>query len=99
MWKDFFYYSKSERRAILFLLVLAVVGLIVYSTCYWPQHSLARHEGAVDSAVVDSFKNQLVQREKNAHFRPKGKKRSSKSGKSYCKTLIPIRQIHSRFIN
>ena len=89
MWKDFFYYSKSERRAILFLLVLAVVGLIVYSTCYWPQHSLARHEGAVDSAVVDSFKNQLVQREKNAHFRPKGKKRSKQERKVILQNFNP----------
>ena len=30
MWKDFFYFSKSERRAILFLLTLLFIFMCIW---------------------------------------------------------------------
>ena len=52
MWKDFFYYSKSERRAILFLLSIGIL-LLVYGT--WLQTHVNSEVVQVDSLSVDSF--------------------------------------------
>lgn len=42
MWKDFFYYSKSERRAIIVLLAVAVVlsAILVGRKYFMPTHAL-----------------------------------------------------------
>ena len=57
MWKDFFYYSKSERRVILFLLVLAVffLGFYVGAGRWSSQESApeAKKSPAVDSFIAD----------------------------------------------
>lgn len=54
MWKDFFYYSKSERRVILFLLVLAVFFLGFYvGAGRWSSHESASE--AEKNPAVDSF--------------------------------------------
>lgn len=61
MWKDFFYYSRSERRVILCLLVLLVItggGLFVWKCVYPPkQIHLA------DSEEIDSFLAGVKKRE------------------------------------
>lgn len=64
MWKDFFYYSKSERRAILVLLTVAALGLITYWISYQKQDSSICHK---EHASVDSFQRQLRQREKSVY--------------------------------
>lgn len=58
MWKDFFYYSKSERRTILFLLIIAVLGLAFY----WiagSRKNCFKGNPVVEYASVDSFKARL----------------------------------------
>ena len=52
MWKDFFYYSKSERRAVYVLLVL--ITLLVIGIVSVPERSvpLAENQLQVDSVVV-----------------------------------------------
>lgn len=61
MWKDFFYYSKSERRAILLLLAVAVLALGAYvGTGGWryrQEYRLA--EGGADA---DSFRIRVKER-------------------------------------
>lgn len=60
MWKDFFYYSKAERRVILFLLFLAVVLTGVYI-------GTSRSDSVVltvEDKEIDSFLVQLKEKEK-----------------------------------
>lgn len=52
MWKDFFYYSKSERRAILFLLGIGIL-LLFYGS--WKRSDINWVLTEVDSIRVDSF--------------------------------------------
>ena len=59
MWKDFFYYSKSERRAILFLLGIGIL-LLVYGS--WKRSETALVLTEVDSIRVDSFLIKTVQK-------------------------------------
>ncbi len=63
MWKDFFYYSKSERRAIIVLLVLAVAGVggILGLNQLAGNHLPVRQEA---SAEIDSFLAGISVREK-----------------------------------
>lgn len=75
MWKDFFYYSKSERRAILVLLTVAVLGLITYWVGYRKQDTSICHKEHVS---VDSFQSQLRLREKNAHLPHRSLKKKNK---------------------
>lgn len=61
MWKDFFYYSRSERRVILLLLGLLIILGISWLVCwrlYRPEY--VRQE---DSAEIDSFLASVKQRE------------------------------------
>ena len=61
MWKDFFYYSRSERRVILLLLSLLIILGISWLVCwrlYRPEY--VRQE---DSAEIDSFLASVKQRE------------------------------------
>lgn len=61
MWKDFFYYSRSERRVILLLLGMLVILGISWLIChkvYKPEY--VRQE---DSAEIDSFLASVKQRE------------------------------------
>lgn len=52
MWKDFFYYSKSERRAILTLISMGILLLIfgTWSNIYYQEPRIH-----VDSLSIDSF--------------------------------------------
>ena len=52
MWKDFFYYSKSERRSIIFLASMGIF-LLVYGT--WIHFTKHADLPEVDSLQVDSF--------------------------------------------
>ncbi|WP_417128651.1 helix-hairpin-helix domain-containing protein [Phocaeicola sp.] len=61
MWKDFFYYSRSERRVILLLLGLLVVAGASWLVCwkvYKPEFIYVE-----DSAEIDSFLASVKQRE------------------------------------
>lgn len=60
MWKEFFYYPRSERRAILFLLLL----LAVLVGCYWVvdrRELTASLYEAEESVEIDSFLAHLRQ--------------------------------------
>lgn len=74
MWKDFFYYSKSERRVILFLLTLLVLtggGLWVWRYVYPPAQ--IRSENC---AEIDSFLAGVKKREAAYAVRSKRKSES-----------------------
>lgn len=61
MWKDFFYYSRSERRVILLLL-----GLLVILAIFWMICRITEPPGQTyqeDSAEIDSFLASVKQRE------------------------------------
>lgn len=62
MWKDFFYYSKSERRAILFLLGMGIL-LLVYGgfkkSCRQVQPVYTDSMG-IDSFLVKSYRRKLA---------------------------------------
>ena len=61
MWKDFFYYSRSERRVILLLLGLLIILGISWLVCwrlYRPEYVSQE-----DSAEIDSFLASVKQRE------------------------------------
>lgn len=61
MWKDFFYYSRSERRVILLLL-----GLLVVLATFWAVCRITEPPGQTyqeDSAEIDSFLASVKQRE------------------------------------
>lgn len=64
MWKDFFYYSKSERRAVCFLLVLILVlsVVVVYRTGNLPQGEelLSQDTSLTDSVRSASLQEQVV---------------------------------------
>lgn len=52
MWRDFFYYSRSERRAVYVLLVL--IALLVFAIVWVPEHRnhLEKEVSVVDSAAA-----------------------------------------------
>ena len=63
MWKDFFYYTKSERRVILLLLAIALVLLGIWAVMEY----LRPVEGPVtlsESEEIDSFLANLEEQEK-----------------------------------
>ena len=61
MWKDFFYYSRSERRVILLLLGLLIILGISWLVCWRLYRTeYVRQE---DSAEIDSFLASVKQRE------------------------------------
>ena len=56
MWKDFFYYSRSERRAVyflLFLIALLLVAIIFYSKRDNVSLNLVENSAEVDSFLAD----------------------------------------------
>lgn len=70
MWKDFFYYSKSERRAIIVLLAVAVVlsAILVGRKYFMPTHAL---QVLTEDEEIKSFLSHLsvkdsLYREKSA---------------------------------
>ncbi len=53
MWKDFFYYSRSERRAVYFLLFL--IALLLVAIIFYSKRDNAFSDLVENSAEVDSF--------------------------------------------
>ena len=53
MWKDFFLYSRSERRAVYFLLFL--IALLLVAIIFYSKRDNASFDLAENSAEVDSF--------------------------------------------
>ena len=53
MWKDFFYYSRSERRAVCFLLFL--IALLLVAIIFYSKRDNASSDLAENSAEVESF--------------------------------------------
>ena len=67
MWKDFFYYSKSERRVILVLLAVAVLALSFYvGSRYWQDTSVSPLVS--DNENADSFRIRIREREEVRSF-------------------------------
>ena len=55
MWKDFFYYSRSERRVILLLLGLLIILGISWLVCwrvYRPEYVSQEDSAEVDSILA-----------------------------------------------
>lgn len=74
MWKDFFYYSKSERRAILLLLAVAVVLMGVWMA--FPREEDGRVvEDSPRIAAVDSFRSEIRERERTRHVTRKSERK------------------------
>lgn len=55
MWKDFFYFSKSERRAILFLLTLLFIFM-----CIWVLFPVKEESLEQDQEGIEEIKNFLA---------------------------------------
>lgn len=64
MWNDFFYYSKSERRAVLCLLVLAVVAITLYMASEAGREPQPEHLTVSERAAIDSFLLQVEERKR-----------------------------------
>lgn len=63
MWKDFFYFSKSERRAILFLLTLLFIFMciwVLFPVKYKPQNKMFRFYKTFCSRITLINTNQNV---------------------------------------
>lgn len=77
MWKDFFYFSKGERRAIVLLLALIV---IIMGGLFWAPSTM---EGKVESGKQGSFAEMEqflagvheIERKRSALYASKGKKK------------------------
>ena len=48
MWKDFFYFSKSERRAILFLLTLLFIFMCIWVLFPVKEESLEQDQEGIE---------------------------------------------------
>lgn len=79
MWKDFFYYTRSERRAILCLLGLLVLFLSVCLLLRWQDSTAmpveAEQEAAVDSFVTEVRRQEAVRSRWTADYRRPEKER------------------------
>lgn len=70
MWKDFFYYSKSERRAVYVLLIL--IALFVVGVVCIPES-----QPALDSGLTAADSAEWKKLEEETHPKPKYQKRDS----------------------
>ncbi len=59
MWKDFFYYSQSQRRAVLALLVLIALFLVGIVCLPEIAESADTHVSEVDSAALKDFEREV----------------------------------------
>lgn len=80
MWKDFFYYTRSERRAILCLLGVTVLFLAVCLTLRWQETAglppETTQEVAVDSFLTEVRKQELSRSRRTAAYRRPKKERA-----------------------
>lgn len=95
MWKDFFYFSKSERRAILFLLTLLFIFM-----CIWVLFPVKEESLEQDQEGIEEIKNFLAEymrwRRRNLCDIPMI---SLKEERWYWLLLIQIQPIPSNFCN
>lgn len=79
MWKDFFYYTRSERRAILCLLGLLLLFLTVCLLLRWQDRTAmpveAEQEAAVDSFVTEVRRQETGRSRWTADYRRPEKER------------------------
>lgn len=79
MWKDFFYYTRSERRAILCLLGVTVLFLAVCLTLRWQETAglppETTQEVAVDSFLTEVRKQELSRSRRTVTYRRPKKER------------------------
>lgn len=80
MWKDFFYYTRSERRAILCLLGVTVLFLAVCLTLRWQETAglppETTQEVAVDSFLTEVRKQELSRSRRIVTYRRPKKERA-----------------------
>ena len=80
MWKDFFYYTRSERRAILCLLGVTVLFLAVCLTLRWQETAglppETTQEVAVDSFLTEVRKQELSRSRRTVTYRRPKKERA-----------------------
>ena len=79
MWKDFFYYSKSERRSILALISMGIL-LLIFGTWSHTFHQEPRIH--VDSLSIDSFCVTTIKRYSQSDSLYKSYERKYNSAKS-----------------
>lgn len=95
MWKDFFYFSKSERRAILFLLTLLSIFM-----CIWVLFPVKEESLEQDQEGIEEIKNflagvhEMEEKESLRYSYDKPKRR-----RWYWLLLIQIQPIPSNFCN
>ena len=83
MWKDFFYYSKSERIAIIVLLLLIMIFVLV--TIYVPNYLDEKKEQELpvsvemEEAFLASIKEKEIHRKKQSSFGNKFRVKERKS--------------------
>lgn len=95
MWKDFFYFSKSERRAILFLLTLLFIFM-----CIWVLFPVKEESLEQDQEGIEEIKNFLAgvhEMEEKESLRYSYDK--PKEERWYWLLLIQIQPIPSNFCN
>ena len=96
MWKDFFYFSKSERRAILFLLTLLFIFM-----CIWVLFPVKEESLEQDQEGIEEIKNflagvhEMEEKESLRYSYDKPKRREV----VYWLLLIQIQPIPSNFCN
>lgn len=78
MWKDFFYYSKAERRAII---GLSGIGILLLAYSSWQYRTQETACTLVDSLALDSFQISIYHRQRyqdslyKSNYTPKGSAR------------------------
>lgn len=87
MWKDFFYYSRSERRVILLLLGLLVILAVCWTICRITE--VPGQTDVEDSAEIDSFLASVKQREADYAKRKYAKNRFKESPKAVLADFDP----------
>lgn len=87
MWKDFFYYSRSERRVILLLLGLLVILAVFWTICRVTE--VPGQTYAEDSAEIDSFLASVRQREADYAKRKYAKARFKERPKAVLAEFDP----------
>ena len=74
MWKDFFYYTKSERRAVYVLLVLIALLVVAIWVTPVPEVSLVADVSKVDSVELKNFEADIRTSRKTAYSKPRSAK-------------------------
>lgn len=95
MWKDFFYFSKSERRAILFLLTLLFIFMCIWVLFPVKEESLEQDQEGIEE-IKTFWPEYMRWRRRNLCDIPMI---SLKEERWYWLLLIQIQPIPSNFCN